>query len=303
MGITKKTLLLSDANFDHKSMATLTLEKKGKETLGVLKTYYLENKHCPYILGIASNGVQVAKEDIQFFGGNQTQFRVGTSLDLESKITCVMVTSDTKSPVIWGSTDKLDDTRYAVVHELQKDRAQEKENKKSSTMVLSTPVMPMEEVSHVQGAKLFEEADEEELNQLITATIERDEEPNLFRSEMEKLGESAERFYDQIKDQIEDLFASNKHEENLERLIEGSKWVLVDSADGSGEYILGLLYNGQTIEYIAYGVKGEENTLPPAEFRTYSQFIPTDLEKRVGYWVMYQDADSGDNCKLADDVA
>ena len=282
-------------------MATLSLEKKGKETICVLKTFYLEDKTSNYILGIACNNTQVTKQKIQFYGSNSCSFRLSDPLDLESKITCVMVTENTKTPVIWGSTEKLDDTRYQVVSKLQK----ENEKQKSSTMVLSTPVMPIEEGESpkLEGAALFEELQEEELNGLITATIEKEEIDNLFESEMQKLDQTSAIFYEQIKDQIEDIFDHGVHEENLERLIEGSKWVLVDGVDGGEDYILGLLYAGNEIEYIAYGVKGEKNVLPPQEFRAFSQFIPINMENNQGYWVMYQDAISGENCKLADDVA
>lgn len=301
MGITKKTLLLSDANFDHKSMATLLLERKGKETICVLKTFYLEDKTSDYLLGIACNDKQVTKQKIQFYGNNSCTFRVSDPIDLESKITCVMVTEDKKTPVIWGSTEKLDDTRYQVVKNLEK----ESEKQKSSTMVLSTPVIPIEEVKSekIEGAALFEELEDEELNGLISATIEKEEVENIFESEMQKLGETSSIFYEQIKDQIEDIFEHGVHEENLERLIVGSKWVIVDGVDGGEDYILGLLYAGNDLEYIAYGIKGEKNIMPPQEFRAFSQFIPTNLEDNEGYWVMYQDAVSGDNCKLADDVA
>lgn len=342
MGMTKKTMILSNDQFDHKSMLTLTLEKKGKEWVGILKSYYFEDKQAEYLLGIACQDKQMCIVPVCFQGGSMAVIRTVANLDLQKKITCVLVTKEDKKPIVWGSTEKLDDTRMNLLQSMQQkekeqpveDRVveiknsvdqEEKDHRKDSSILSQASVVDdqisqgkqdtledvdriVTDVTNIQDTvdptALFQPLEEKELDQVIDQAMSQEGKLDMFAQEMAKLDHDQDTFYDQIKDQIEDLFAHNEHERNLESLVPHSQWVLVDQVDGSGQYVLGLLYEDQTLRYIAYGVQGEKDMLPPEEFRAYSQFILTSNgEEDQGYWVMYQDALTGDNCMIEDHVA
>ena len=86
----------------------------------------------------------------------------------------------------------------------------------------------------------------------------------------------------------------------MQECIPSSKFVKVEY-DCSGEYyILGLIYdeNGE-IKYLCYGVPGIYQKSPPSQLSEYPVWFPLDDEKKesFGYWLTYQDANSGESVK------
>lgn len=106
-----------------------------------------------------------------------------------------------------------------------------------------------------------------------------------------------ETFYDNISDQIEDLFSKYPAETNLETLIPNSKWVKIDYENTGNYYVLGLIYEDISLKYICYGVPGEYSDTAPNGLDNYSQWLPTNMSEPTsnGYWVMYQDALTGES--------
>ena len=104
-------------------------------------------------------------------------------------------------------------------------------------------------------------------------------------------------FYNMLAEQIDELFDKYPHEYNLEKLIDSSKWVKITYESDSKPYVVGLIFDGDDIKYICYGVPGKYDTPQPNELIGYSQWLPTDVNDPYnnGYWVMYQDADTGEN--------
>ncbi len=120
-----------------------------------------------------------------------------------------------------------------------------------------------------------------------------------LESEEKKIIEEKPSFYSEIKDQIEKLFNENKEEEYLEELIPNSKWVKVEVEDGGDYYVFGLLYEENKLRYVCYGVPGVYQKNPPRELSGYPVWFPLDEGRRegFGYWLTYQDADSGESIK------
>ena len=100
-----------------------------------------------------------------------------------------------------------------------------------------------------------------------------------------------------IKEQLDELFDRYPPEENLNRLVDNSYWVKINADYDNKYYVVGIIKNKQDIKYICYGVPGNYNIEPPIEMKDYSQWLPTDIKDPYtnGYWVMYQDADTGEN--------
>ena len=132
--------------------------------------------------------------------------------------------------------------------------------------------------------ELFESNDKE-----INETIEK---------ELQKpIQKSSHNFYNMIAEQLEELFDKYPPEDNLNRLIDNSYWVKIDTDIVNKYYVVGIINHNDDIKYICYGVPGQYNQEPPAEIRNYSQWLPSDISDPYtkGYWVMYQDADTGEN--------
>lgn len=107
-------------------------------------------------------------------------------------------------------------------------------------------------------------------------------------------------FYDRVKAEVENLLKNYPAEENLQRTVEGSRWVKVNYGDGK-YYVFGVIFGGQTEvpKYICYGVPTEQSRIPPESMRGLASFIPcAPNEKQRGFWVMYQDAATGASLKI-----
>lgn len=109
-----------------------------------------------------------------------------------------------------------------------------------------------------------------------------------------------QNFYDEIKGQLSLLFERYPEETFLNEIIPNSKWVKVDYEDNGQYFVIGLLYENEKVEYVCYGMPGEFTTTPPREFGSLCQWLPLDPEKpnELGYWLMYQDAETGENVEI-----
>lgn len=107
-------------------------------------------------------------------------------------------------------------------------------------------------------------------------------------------------FYEALSEQIEDLFNKYPAETNLENLVPNSKWVKIDYENDGNYYVLGLIYEDITLKYICYGVPGTYSEIAPNGLDNYSQWLPTDIDNPTeeGYWVMYQDALTGESIEV-----
>lgn len=105
-------------------------------------------------------------------------------------------------------------------------------------------------------------------------------------------------FFEKVREEVEKIFAQFPAEENLQELIEGSRWAKISYGDGKF-YVFGVLYTGGNAEYICYGVPTEQNSTPPESMKDLASFIPSSEENvQSGYWIMYQDAKTGAAIKI-----
>ena len=107
------------------------------------------------------------------------------------------------------------------------------------------------------------------------------------------------KFYDEIKKQIDELFSNNPSEEYLQKLIPNSKWTRVKVDDFGNYYVLGLIWQEEELKYICYGVPGVYQELPPRHLSGFPIWFPLDEDEKegFGYWLSYQDADTGESVK------
>jgi len=143
------------------------------------------------------------------------------------------------------------------------------------------------------AANLFETSDKE-IEEIIDNNI------NKADLDIYNIEEGNHKFYDMISSQLKELFDRYPKEQNLSNLIDDSKWVKIDTDDDNKHYVVGIIYQENDIKYICYGVPGSYNISPPIEMRDYSQWLPTDINDPYnnGYWVMYQNADTGENIPI-----
>lgn len=107
-----------------------------------------------------------------------------------------------------------------------------------------------------------------------------------------------ECFYTKMKEEIESLLAAYPKESQLERMVENSKWIKITYGEGKF-YVFGVIYSGGKAKYICYGVPSNDSKNPPESMANISTFIPSSHEnKKVGFWIMFQDADTGASVRI-----
>lgn len=170
---------------------------------------------------------------------------------------------------------------------------------------------------------LFTELNETELDSIIKKELEKDDlteqdlktmanEPISQDQESEPIEdlpedkedfiERSSNFYSLIQPQLDELFTKFPHFRELEDLVQNTEWIKVSySQDGSQHYILGKLFDGGVVTHLCYGIPAQSrSTAPPSSLTDYCQWLPLDLNApdENGYWVMYQNAETGENIKM-----
>ncbi len=106
-------------------------------------------------------------------------------------------------------------------------------------------------------------------------------------------------FYIRQKNKFDEIFTIYPTNKELEGHIDDSKWVTVNY-DGDDYYVIGLLKSNNAVTHIVYGVPGLAGIYPPPETLEISDWLPTptrDNPKR-GYWLIFQDAMTGNITKI-----
>ena len=67
-----------------------------------------------------------------------------------------------------------------------------------------------------------------------------------------------------------------------------------------GYYVFGVIYDESLPHYICYGIPCNNKGVPPKELEGFCQWLPLDISNQEGkgYWISYQDANSGENIKV-----
>ncbi len=102
-----------------------------------------------------------------------------------------------------------------------------------------------------------------------------------------------------MKGEIEKVLSTYPKEDALESTVENSRWVRI-TYGGNKFYVFGVIYSGEKPHYICYGVPATDSYRPPESLQGLASFIPSSpTEREKGYWVMYQDADTGASVKIS----
>lgn len=107
------------------------------------------------------------------------------------------------------------------------------------------------------------------------------------------------RYYTRVKRELSALFERYPAEEELAACIPYSRWVKIEFGKNK-YYTVGVISDETRAKYICYGVPAESFGEAPAALKGLCSFLPLsvfDLRGR-GYWMMFQDADTGKCLKI-----
>ena len=301
MSTYKKTIMLKNAgDTNNKSFGILTLDRKNNSTFGEFKMY--NTNATEYILAIKSNQ-NIYKQNINLIN-KKCLFKCNKDIDIDSHISCILFDSHQGNlkQILYGSENNRIDNKTEILSSIKSsiNKIQAINNNRTESTVkmeddnkintneapdeVYNKIAPDEQIAIAKSqAQLFESSDDE-----VEDIIDNNMTTNNHK------------FYDMIAEQLDDLFAKYPSEENLQKLIDESKWVKINHDYDNKYYVVGIIYKDNEIKYIGYGVPGTYNTEQPKELIGYSQWLPTDVTDPYnnGYWIMFQDADTGENVRL-----
>ena len=306
------TIILSSIN-NSLEKAVLNLEKNEDGFFGTIRLYNF--KEIPK--GILSLGFlvdnEVFKAALSESGKNLFEFEFKTNKSISS-FTCALINiKDAKAtPLLCGSTESknfdaslaknfnlLDETNLTIENvekQLNENEVffDEDEQDEIETTIDSNFADKCSSCNYRKAFYCNSTGCQNQVEQLdmLSSYPEEQEIP------IPKTAKTS--FYDEIKGQLSLLFERYPEETFLTEIIPNSKWVKVDYEDNGQYFVIGLLYENDSVEYVCYGMPGEFSTKPPRELGDKSQWLPLDPEKpnELGYWIMYQDAETGENVEI-----
>lgn len=298
----KKSIVLTGEN---NKKAVLSLEHDGKDLSGRVRLYNFSAEPSGIIsLGLYMNG-RVVKAGLTRASSMLYTFQ-SLHEQLPNEFSCAVVnfTGGQSQALLYGSSDSAnaqDQAYSAVINSLQGEmKASEVEK------VLDGLDIDYDDELKCEIDKAIDEEFEKETcskckyRQYYYDHVKSE---TLGEGKVERLENiqpvTAHTFYDEIKDQVEKLFRENKTEEYLQNMIPDSKWIKVEYEESGDYYVLGLVYDDDDLKYVCYGVPGIYQKNPPRELSGYPVWFPLDKDKKegFGYWLTYQDAESGQSVK------
>lgn len=306
----KRSIVLSDINGNSSVKAVLTLERKEDDIEGMIRFYNL-----PYEFeGLLTLGFYVENKVIKsgLTKKSNSLYTFFLSEDfIEKNFSCaVIIFKEAEAkPLLYGSTNGRQEEVYAnIINELSTNS-----NVENVERVLDKYGLYYDEEEQKEiDAKIDECMEENKCSKCVykeqffskVQSEEKLKNDETIEEETEEIqAEEKDNFYFKLKPQIDKLFENNPIEKNLEEMIPSSKWVKVEYEDDGDFYVFGLLYEGDVIKYVCYGVPAIFEEEPPKELSGYPIFLPLDKnnQKGFGYWLTYQDAETGEPIKAVID--
>lgn len=115
-----------------------------------------------------------------------------------------------------------------------------------------------------------------------------------FDEKKEKYDEN-NPFFLTVEKELYGLLEKFPEEDSLQKMIYGSKFVKINYS-AKKYYVVGIIKEKEKEKYVCYGVPATYSETPPKELDGYCSFIPLSIFdlKGDGYWMMFQDAVTGE---------
>lgn len=193
--------------------------------------------------------------------------------NLEERIDCVIVESETLNPLLYGSTIGSNIDIARTIEMFTEDNPHQE---KPRDNVLSEDISEDNECVDAIDSKVY--TVEEEIKDIDKEKVQE------YKEQLEQ------DFFIEIKPQLDELFKCYPADKELMLSVPDSKWVRVNY-EKDQYYVVGVLFNGKRATHICYGVPGYYNVRPKQK----SEWLPLDYldPEGKGYWVIFQDAITG----------
>ena len=100
--------------------------------------------------------------------------------------------------------------------------------------------------------------------------------------------------YQRVKRELDGVFKKFPAYTDLNKIFSDSTWAKINYSDEK-YYVVGLIKEDGAEKYVCYGVPAPYSPTPPKALEGFCSFIPRSIFnlKGDGYWMMFQDAQSG----------
>lgn len=289
----RKTIILSSVN-GSKEKAVCNIEKQKDKYVGTLRLYNFNSEPNGILALGFLNKDKVIKSGLTYKSKYFYTFQSNEEINLEDSSCALMniAGGDTK-PMLYGSTNSK--------------TMSESESRLISSLSILDEVLDKNKIEkelndnniYLEEQEEIDEVIEKELNENCEGKCSNCKYREAFYSSEENIKET-ENFFTLVKDQLEELFNKYPEEELLCEIFPDSKWVKIDYENNGKYYVVGIMYENDKIKYICYGIPGEYDSEPPEELKGFSKWLPLDTQNPTGYgyWISYQDAESGENIEM-----
>ena len=301
--IFKKSLVLLGVE-KQREKAILTLEKDGDVFGGRIRLYNFAVEP-EGILSIGFyDGKEVIKAGLSKIASMLYSFKLGQDkVDQDFSCAVISFTKGRTTPILYGNSRGAEDIEIELAKIMNQDLG------KVNDPLSAKKVLDSANVVYTDA---YQKEIENNIDEQMCKACENCRYKKAFyEQKFEKMSQGnknvsedkeelkSDSYYDKIKSRIDELFSKNKKEDFLENLIPNSKWVKVEYEDDGDYYIVGLIYDGDLLKYIVYGVPGVYQKSPPKEVAGFPIWFPLDQDRpeSFGYWLSYQDADTGESLR------
>lgn len=291
----KKSLVLSDPDRTDKK-AVLSIESRGGDVFGTVRLYnFSEMPNGILTLGIYSNDKVYKAGLTHKEGALYTFLSEESAFSGDFSCAIVKVYNGEAKPILFGALEGKSEGLDAVVKAVKGA-----ENVKEVEEILDDYGLDYNDEEKAEIEKALDEqfcsrCENCKYKQYFYASTLSNSDKEMTTSPPQK---KAQTFYEELKPQIDKLFAENKEEGYLESIFPDSKWVKV-SLDDDDFYVFGLIMEEGKVKYICYGVPGVYQKNPPRQLSGQPSWLALDEgnEEGFGYWLTYQDAENGESVK------
>lgn len=190
------------------------------------------------------------------------------------------------------NTIVVDDEEDKCMHEINVDTfgtSNENVEKVNDSVSIASNTINNVSLSDIDKIQVETTANKE--HEVVAAMLEGKSEMN-----NESLPLGTVPFYEKIWQKLEEMFDIYQHDSVLEDLVYDSAWIRIPYED-DGYYVVGVISDDGKPVFICYGIPQDKMTRPDKEIEDSCEWLPidkTDVSGR-GYWLVYQDAMTGEN--------
>lgn len=298
----KKTVVMVSASGGSEK-AVLSANYKNGETCGKVKLYNIKQNDGIYVLSFVNDG-KVTKCGLTGCGEGEFEFSTEQEIDLANSVCAVVNIKDAKpTPLVVGNCKNEAPNASELAFAKSIGQMNEKKNLSSKDV---QEILDENEIDFDESEKreieraIDEEMDKCDCEQKNCAGCRYREAFYADEKQEEEPIEVKSTYYSEVSDQLKHLFDTCEKESALEEIIPNSKWVKVDYSSDGNYYVVGLIYEDETLKFVCFGVPGYYASESPKELEGLCKWVPVDSSKpfEFGYWITYQDAKTGENVEV-----